>query len=124
MRIHVEQTTDTQWEIRTGVNHEDRTVAGSVTVTGPTSAIGNCGTEHFRGRLGLPGRAKKIHERVCRYGGHVPIRGVWRARTMTGAVRWDPGLSGTPGTRRRIAMTCMAAPTAGCDCARRSIVKP
>ena len=36
--------------------------------------------------LGLPGRAKKIHERVCRYGDHVPIRGVWRARTMTGAV--------------------------------------
>ena len=49
MRIHVEQTTDTKWEIRTGVNHEDRTVAGSVTITGPTSAIGNCGTEHFRG---------------------------------------------------------------------------
>ena len=48
--------------------------------------------------LGLPGRAKKIHERVCRYGGHVPIRGVWRARTMTGAVRWGPGLGGTPGT--------------------------
>ena len=52
----------------------------------------------FLERLGLPGRAKKIHERVCRYGGHVPIRGVWRARTMTGAVRWGPGLGGTPGT--------------------------
>ena len=49
MRIHVEQTTDTQWEIRTGDDHEDRTVAGSVTVTGATSAKGSCGTEHFRG---------------------------------------------------------------------------
>ena len=48
--------------------------------------------------LGLPGRAKKIHERVCRYGDHVPIREVWRARTMTGAVRRGPDLSGTPGT--------------------------
>ena len=34
MKIHVEQTTDTDWEIRTGDNSEDRTVAGSVTVTG------------------------------------------------------------------------------------------
>ena len=48
--------------------------------------------------LGLPGRDEKIHETVCRYGDHVPIRGVWRARTMTGAVRRGPGLSGTPGT--------------------------
>ena len=50
------------------------------------------------GGLGLPGRAKKIHERVCRYGGHVPIREVWHAGAMTGAVRWGPGLGGTPGT--------------------------
>ena len=48
--------------------------------------------------LGLPGRAKKIHEKVCRYGGHVPIRGVWHAGAMTGAVRWGLGLGGTPGT--------------------------
>ena len=49
MKIHVEQTTDTDWEIRTGDNHEDRTVAGSVTVTGPTSAKGSCGNEYFKG---------------------------------------------------------------------------
>ena len=26
MKIHVEQTTDTDWEIRTGSDHEDRAV--------------------------------------------------------------------------------------------------
>ena len=34
VKIHVEQTTDTDWEIRTGSDHEDRAVAGTVTVTG------------------------------------------------------------------------------------------
>ena len=48
--------------------------------------------------LRLPGRAKKIHEKVCRSVDHVPIREVWRAGTMTGAVRWDLGPSGIPGT--------------------------
>ena len=48
--------------------------------------------------LRLPGRGEKIHERVCRYGDHVPIREVWHAGAMTGAVRRGPGLGGTPGT--------------------------
>ena len=46
----------------------------------------------------VTGSGEKIHERVCRYGDHVPIREVWRARTMTGAVRRGPDLNGTPGT--------------------------
>ena len=49
VKIHVEQTTDTDWEIRTGSDHEDRAVAGTVTVTGPTSAKGSCGSVYFKG---------------------------------------------------------------------------
>ena len=62
-----------------------------------------------RSSLRLPGRAKKIHEKVCRSVDHVPIREVWRAGTMTGAVRWDLGPRRDPrdvriehlGTRKR-----------------------
>ena len=49
MRIHVEQTAETKWEIRTGLDREDRTVVGTVAVTGETSAKGSCGTEYFKG---------------------------------------------------------------------------
>ena len=49
-------------------------------------------------RLRLAGRGEKIHEKVCRYGGRVPIREVWRARAMTAAVRRVLGLSETLGT--------------------------
>ena len=48
--------------------------------------------------LRLAGRGEKIHEKVCRYGGRVPIREVWRARAMTAAVRRVLGLSETLGT--------------------------
>ena len=50
------------------------------------------------GCLRLAGRGEKIHEKVCRYGGRVPIREVWRARAMTAAVRRVLGLSETLGT--------------------------
>ena len=38
VKIHVEQTTDTEWEIRTGDDLDDRTRKATVIVTGPTSA--------------------------------------------------------------------------------------
>ena len=48
--------------------------------------------------LRLPGRGEKIHEMVCRCGGRVPIREVWRARRTTATIRRDLGVSGTLGT--------------------------
>ena len=48
--------------------------------------------------LRLAGRGEKIHEKVCRCGGRVPIREVWRARRTTATTRTDLGVSGTPGT--------------------------
>ena len=60
-------------------------------------ARSDTGTENFRS-LRLAGRGEKIHEMVCRYGGRVPIREVWRARAMTAAVRRVLGLSETLGT--------------------------
>ena len=54
--------------------------------------------ENFVQSLRLAGRGEKIHEKVCRYGGRVPIREVWRARAMTAAVRRVLGLSETLGT--------------------------
>ena len=48
--------------------------------------------------LRLPGRGEKIHEMVCRCGGLVPIREVWRARRTTATIRTDLGVSGTLGT--------------------------
>ena len=56
-----------------------------------------CASEKTAG-LRLAGRGEKIHEKVCRCGGRVPIREVWRARAMTAAVRRGPGLSETLGT--------------------------
>ena len=46
----------------------------------------------------VTGSRRKIHEKVYRYGDHVPIREVWHAGAMTGAVRRGPGLGGPPGT--------------------------
>ena len=48
--------------------------------------------------LRLAGRGEKIHENVCRYDEHVPIREVWRARRATAATLRILGLSGTRGT--------------------------
>ena len=47
MKLHVEQISDTEWEIRTGNNHEDREKVCTVTVTGPTSA-----TSDYHGESG------------------------------------------------------------------------
>ena len=52
----------------------------------------------LRDRLRLAGRGEKIHERVCRCGGRVPIREVCRARSTTATIRTDLGVSGTLGT--------------------------
>ncbi len=49
-------------------------------------------------RLRLPGCDGKIPEKVCRCGGHVPIRGSWRASRPAAAIRPVPGGSGTLGT--------------------------
>ena len=48
--------------------------------------------------LRLAGRGEKIHEKVCRCGGRVPIREVCRARSTTATTRADLGVSGTLGT--------------------------
>ena len=48
--------------------------------------------------LRLAGCGEKTHENVCRYGEHVSIREVWRARRATAAIRRILGLSGTRGT--------------------------
>ncbi len=48
--------------------------------------------------LRLPGCDGKIPEKVCRCGGHVPIRGSWRASRPAAAIRPVPGGSGTLGT--------------------------
>ncbi len=48
--------------------------------------------------LRLPGRDGKIPEKVCRFGGHVPIRGSWCASRPAAAIRPVPGGSGTLGT--------------------------
>ena len=50
------------------------------------------------GGLRLPGCDGKIPEKVCRCGGHVPIRGSWRASRPAAAIRPVPGGSGTLGT--------------------------
>ena len=44
------------------------------------------------GGLRLAGRGEKIHERVCRCGGRVPIHEVWRARRTTATIRTDLGV--------------------------------
>ena len=46
----------------------------------------------------LAGRGEKIHEKVCRCGGRVPIREVCRARSTTATIRADLDVSGTLGT--------------------------
>ena len=46
--IHVEQISDTEWEIRTGDDHEDRKKVCTVTVTGPSSA-----TSDYQGKSGF-----------------------------------------------------------------------
>ena len=54
-------------------------------------------SQYFEG-LRLAGRGEKIHEKVCRCGGRVPIREVCRARSTTATTRADLGVSGTLGT--------------------------
>ena len=49
-------------------------------------------------RIRLAGRGEKIHEKVCRCGGRVPIREVCRARSTTATIRADLDVSGTLGT--------------------------
>ena len=66
-------------------------INGAKTMSKPILAVNPWG-------LRLAGRGEKIHEKVCRYGGRVPIREVWRARAMTAAVRRVLGLSETLGT--------------------------
>ena len=65
--------------------------------SGSASEVGKPAVWNNEG-LRLAGRGEKIHEMVCRYGGRVPIREVWRARAMTAAVRRVLGLSETLGT--------------------------
>ena len=69
----------------------ERTVAGLKAGTGPRA-------QGWEEGIRLAGRGEKIHEKVCRCGGRVPIREVWRARRTTATTRTDLGVSGTPGT--------------------------
>ena len=61
VRIHVEQITDTVWEIRTGDNHEDRVTVGKVQLFDQSTAEGHIyygadGQEEFIGKDPHPGK--------------------------------------------------------------------
>ena len=95
---------------------------GNPRTQGRLGILTSIAEEHRKCCLRLAGRGEKIHEKVCRYGGRVPIREVWRARAMTAAVRRVLGLSETGRQGRRRPPTqadethVAPAPTSCPDC--------